>query len=80
MARDAPRWPAALIDAGRYAGTAVLVTLLLLIALLGREGHALVRLGNMDNEPWFIAGMMAALAGLALTWPAWALSSARPGT
>lgn len=73
VAADAPPWPVALIDAGRYAATTVLVTLLLLAALLGREGHPLVRLGNMDNGPWFVAGLTAALAGLALTWPAWTL-------
>jgi len=76
LAPDAPGWRWALVDAARCATLTMMVMLLLLAPILGREGQPLLLLGYTAPAEWFGIGMLATGAALALAWPAWAL--ARP--
>jgi len=73
LADGAPRWHQALMDATRCATVIVLVVLLLLAPLLGRQGFPLVTLGYTEPFRWFTVGLLATLAGCALVCPAWTL-------
>ena len=73
LAKSAPTWSWALADGARCATTCLLVVLLFLAPLLGRQGHPLVILGYTSPTASFVLGTLATFFGLALACPAWAL-------
>ncbi|MDZ7736649.1 MAG: hypothetical protein U5P41_11510 [Gammaproteobacteria bacterium] len=75
LAQGAPGWSTALVDVVHYIVLTLLGELLLLAPVLGKEGYPLVYLGYASPGLYFVLGILAGIATLALLWPAWMLSS-----
>lgn len=71
LAPETASWTAAAAETSRYLGLNVLVAILTLAPIVGRQGVPLWYLGYDEPCIWFTAGATAQVALLALIWPDW---------